>query len=234
MIQLLGFGPLWGLPDLSPFPTKVEVYLRLSKIPFDKVPFSFERFTQAPKGKYPCIIDGDNTVADSGFIIEYLKKTYGDPLDARLSPEQRALGHVLRRMLEENYYWVIFWERWRDTDTAVLQYPMLQGLPPDAANSVVEKMHGEVQGQGLGRHTPEQIESIGRLDLTALSVLLGDRSYVLGDQPTSYDATVWSFVAHTIQQEYDSRMNRFVRTLPNLMAYWDRFGRHLSRLDAGV
>ena len=42
MINLHAFAPLWGLSDTSPFVTKVDVYLRLTKLPFNVVPFSME------------------------------------------------------------------------------------------------------------------------------------------------------------------------------------------------
>src|SRR5262249_35269940 len=69
MIQLHGFAPLWGLSDLSPFVTKVEVYLRLAKLPFEMVPFSPASFLGAPKGKLPYITDGGEKIPDSSFII---------------------------------------------------------------------------------------------------------------------------------------------------------------------
>src|SRR6185503_16489589 len=121
MIRLHGYAPLWGLSDLSPFVTKVEVYLRLAKLPYELVPFSPEMFACAPKGKYPCIVDGEETIPDSSFIIEHLKRKYGDPLDAKHAPAERAAGHAIKRMLEENFYWVIVAERWRDTKAAVEQ-----------------------------------------------------------------------------------------------------------------
>lgn len=229
MIQLYGFSPVWGLPDCSPFVTKVDVYLRLAKLPYENVPFSFEVFAAAPKGKYPCIADGDEKIADSNFIIEYLKHKYGDVLDANLNPTEHAVGHAVKRMLDENLYWVLVAERWRDTTAAVEQYPICVGLPPDILKAVVDTMLGELRGHGLGRHTPEDVESIGKADLGALSNILGDNPYLLGDTPSSYDATAYSFVAHFIQPEYDSRMKRFISTLPNLMGYWDRLGAMLYR-----
>ena len=96
MIQLYGFTPVWGLPDCSPFVTKVDAYLRLAKLPFETVPFSAQAFAAAPKGKYPCIADGNERIADSNFIIAYLKRKYGDPLDAALSPVEHALGHTVK------------------------------------------------------------------------------------------------------------------------------------------
>jgi hypothetical protein len=52
VINLHAFAPLWGLSDISPFVTKVDVYLRLTNRPFNLVPFSMESFTSAPKGKF--------------------------------------------------------------------------------------------------------------------------------------------------------------------------------------
>ena len=135
-------------------------------------------------------------------------------------------------MLDENLYWVIVAERWRDTKAAVEQYPICAGLPPEILKVVVDRMHGGLHGHGMGRHTPDEVESIGKEDLVALSNILGDKPFLLGGQPSSYDATAYSFVAHLIQPEYDSRMKRFIKTLPNLMGYWDRLGAKLYRKSA--
>ena len=222
VIHLHAFAPLWGLVDISPFVTKVDVYLCLTKLPYKLVPFSMESFASAPKGKLPYIVDGEERVADSNFIIDHLKKNHGDPLDANLNPTERATGHAIKRMLEENFYWVIVTERWRDTKTAVEQYPVMVGQPPEFVNAVVDGMLGELRGHGMGRHSAGEVENIGKADLIALSDFLGETPYLLGEEPTSYDATAYSFVAHIIQPEYDSEMKRFIKTLPNLMRYWDR------------
>jgi glutathione S-transferase len=229
MIHLHAFAPLWGLVDVSPFVTKVDVYLRLTKLPYKLVPFSMESFAAAPKGKLPYIVDGQERIADSNFIIDHLKKKHGDPLDAKLDPTERATGHAIKRMLEENFYWVIIAERWRDTKTAVEQYPVMVGQPPEFVNAVVDSLLGELGGHGMGRHTADEVEHVGMADLTALSAFVGDKPYLLGAEPTSYDATAYSFVAHTIQPDYDSRMKKFVKMLPNLWRYWERLTARLYK-----
>jgi glutathione S-transferase len=216
MIHLHAFAPLWGLVDISPFVTKLDVYLRLARLPYKLVPFSIESFTAAPKGKLPYIVDGHERIADSSFIVDYLKEKYGEPLDAKLGLSERAAGHAIKRMLEENLYWVIVAERWRDTKTAVEQYPVMVGQPPEFVKGVVDNLRGELRGHGMGRHSVDEVEGIGKADLTALSDFLGAKPFLLGSDPTSYDATTFSFVAHTIQPEYASRMKTFVKTLPNL------------------
>jgi glutathione S-transferase len=188
-----------------------------------------ESFTAAPKGKLPYIVDGRETIADSSFIVDYLKKKYSDPLDAKLGSSVRAAGHAIKRMLEENFYWVIVAERWRDTKTAVEQYPVMVGQPPEFVKAVVDSLLGELRGHGMDRHGADEVENIGKADLIALSDFLGENPYLLGEKPTSYDATAYSFVAHTIQPDYDSRMKRFIKTLPNLMQYWDRLTSRLYK-----
>src|SRR5262249_34991724 len=215
--------------DLSQPVMKVDVYLRLAKLPYKLVPFSMESFAAAPKGKLPYIVDGEDRIADSNFIIDHLKKKYGDPLDARLGPVERAIGHTIKRMLEENFYWVLVNERWRETNVAVEKYPMMVGQPQEFVKTVLYNILGELHGHGMGRHTSDDIENIGKSDLTALSDFLGNNPYLLGSEPTSYDATAYSYVAHAIQQDYDSRMKKFIKTLPNLTGYWERLTSRLYR-----
>jgi glutathione S-transferase len=74
-----------------------------------------------------------------------------------------------------------------------------------------------------------ELENLGKADLTALSDLLGENPYLLGREPTSYDASAYSFVAHTIQPDYGSRMKRFIKTFPNLVQYWDRLTSRLYK-----
>ena len=106
MIKLYQFNPAWGLPNPSPFCMKVETYLRMVGLPYEVVngtmPF------KAPKKKLPYIEDGARIVADSGFIIDYLKKTYGDKLDQNLSPVELTTAHMLRRTFEESLYGSVY------------------------------------------------------------------------------------------------------------------------------
>jgi glutathione S-transferase len=235
MIELHGFAPVWGLVDLSPFVTKVDAYFRLARLPYELVPFSMQSLSAAPKGKLPYIVDGDDTIADSSFILEYCQRKYGNSIDAPLTDAQRAIGHATVRMLEENLYWVLIAERWRDSRAALENYAMLVGAPADLVQRVVETMLAELRGHGMGRHTPAEIAHIGASDLGALASVLGDQPYLLGKSPSSYDASTYSFVAHCVQAGYDSAVKRVIHNTPNLMRYWERLGSVLygaqQRLD---
>ena len=96
MIQVYGFSPSLGLPDLSPFVVKVLAYLSMADIPYKLLAGDARK---APKGKLPYIEDGGRAIPDSSFIVEYLRKNYRD-LDAGISPADRALATAVQSMLE--------------------------------------------------------------------------------------------------------------------------------------
>ena len=73
MITLYAFGPAFGLPDPSPFVSKVEVLLKMAGVPYR---ISTEGFGKAPKGKLPYIDDDGARIADSTFIRWHLEKKY--------------------------------------------------------------------------------------------------------------------------------------------------------------
>jgi len=50
-------------------------------------------------------------IAGSGFILPYLKQTYGDKLNFIISSADRA-AHALRRRIRESLYWVVLHSRW--------------------------------------------------------------------------------------------------------------------------
>ena len=85
MIKMHGYIPAWGVPDVSPFVTKIDCYLRMVGLPYTLVKLERGDLTKTPKGKLPVIEDDGNTVCDSVFIVEYLKKKHGDTLDADMS-----------------------------------------------------------------------------------------------------------------------------------------------------
>jgi glutathione S-transferase len=107
-------GPAaFGVSDVSPFCLKLESYLRIAGIPYTAKAAAFGK---APKGKIPFIEEDGSYLGDSQLIIDHLKRKHGDTLDAKLSAEDVAKGHLVRRTLEDSLYWVILQERWISDD----------------------------------------------------------------------------------------------------------------------
>jgi glutathione S-transferase len=95
MITLYTFGPAFGLPDPSPFVTKVEVLLKMAGLAYRT---DTTGFRQAPKGKLPYIDDDGEQVADSTLIRWHLENKYRIDFDKGLSAEQRAIAWAFEKM----------------------------------------------------------------------------------------------------------------------------------------
>ena len=59
-------------------------------------------------------------------------------------------------------------------------------------------------------------------DIEAIVGMLGDKPWLVGDQPCGADATVWSFVAGTLCPYFASPIRDHGEKLPRLVAYRDR------------
>ncbi|WP_299488513.1 glutathione S-transferase family protein [Acaryochloris sp. IP29b_bin.137] len=225
MLTLYQFEPVWGLPNASPFCMKLETYLRMTHLDYQVDTSADVR--KAPKGKLPYIKDNGKIIADSNLIIDYLKATYGDPLDGHLSPMDAAVALAFQRLIEENLYWALVYSRWIDeknwpTTKAVyfsdLPLVLRSIIPKIALKSVTQNL----QGHGMGRHTPTEIYHIATLDLQALSSFLHDKPYFMGDQPTTLDASAYSVLANILDDTLTSPLRENAMQLENLGRYCDR------------
>jgi glutathione S-transferase len=225
MIKLYQFAPAFGLPNASPFCMKMETYLRMAGLPFELV--NSGNVMRAPKRKLPYIDDGGTIVADTTFIIEYLKGRYGDPLDAALSPPERALATAFQRLIEEDLYWAVVQTRWaeeagwaktREAFFGDMPAPLRWFVPALARRGVL----GEMRGHGMGRHAAQEIYVIGCRDVTAVADFLADKPFMLGERPTSLDAIAHAFLANLLWAPVDSPIRRHALTRPSLEAYCQR------------
>ena len=222
MIKLYQFTPHFGLPNASSFCMKLETYLRMVRLPYE-APINAD-MRKAPKGKFPYIEDKGKTLGDSGLIIAYLKATYGDPLDAALSPAERAVSLAFHRLLEENLYWVMVYSRWieelgweltRKVFFSQLPAPLKLIVPPLVRRGVKK----DLRGHGMGRHNRDEIYAIGCADLTALADFLSDKPFFMGAQPTSLDAAAYATLANILWIPLDSPLKQHALKYPKFEAY---------------
>lgn len=217
-------GRPWGMPNLSPFAAKLETYLRLARWPYEIKPASF---SQAPKGKVPYVELDGRRVGDSQFIIEMLeaRRPAEQRLDSWLSDRQRAVGHAVRRMLDEGTYFVLVHRRWLDDQAWPVFRPRVAELVGPAKfllpliRNGVRKAN---RSQGTSRHTAEEIDRIGIADFTALAEIIADNRWLLGDRPTAYDASAYAFIEGIAAPPLGSRLREFVLAEPRLMDYRNR------------
>lgn len=229
MITLYQFTPTWGIPNLGQFNVKIETYLRMTQLPYqviETLPL------KGPKGKLPYIEDDGHKIADSHFILEYLKDKYGDPLDAHLKTEQRANMIAMQRLFEDHLYWVGMYARWLYTDEnwQINKKAIFGGMPPvirDIAALIYRRLiiAKQIKGQGIGRHNTHEIFHLGEIDLDAVSEFLADKPYFMGDQPTSLDASAFGILLNTIATPIESPAKDYGLSLENLPAYCERMMR---------
>jgi glutathione S-transferase len=227
MITLYSFGPVAGLPDLSPFVTKVQVLLKMAGLDYQTDRRGFRR---APKGKLPYIDDGGTIVADSTFIRLYLEKKYAIDFDKGLSDPERATAWAFEKLCEDHLYWAAVHARWLD-DANFNAGPgrLFKSVPALIRPLIIKKVRGEVAkrlvGQGMGRHTGEEIATLAARDLAALADFLGDKPYFMGDQPSGVDATIFAFVAGSLCTAFTTPLRTAAESHANLRAYHDRLMR---------
>lgn len=225
MIKLYQYHAVWGLPNASPFCMKLETYLRMTKLPFEIVPVIDPR--KGPKGKLPCLSDEGEKMADSGFIIDYLQQKYGDKLDNHLTSAQKAHCLALRRLIEEHLYWVLVYSRWIDNRyweiTKKSFFDHLKGpLRYIIPTLVRKKTRRDLYNQGVGRHTPLEIYQLGIADLGALSTVLDQQNFFMGDQPSSIDACAYAFLANILQSPIPSPLQDYAKSQTQFINYCAR------------
>jgi glutathione S-transferase len=211
----------WGTPNLSPFCIKLETYLRIAEVPYKLGKFSRG---DAPKGKVPYVrIDGA-FMGDSHLIIQELERRLGDKaLDRGLAAHDAAIGHVVRRTLEEAFYFVGVYLRWDADDGYVEMAREFKKFVPGFVVPLVRRaQRKKLHEQGTGRHTREQVMEAGIADVTAIAELLGDKPFLAGDAPRTFDCTLFAFLEAVIPFPVDSPLKQALAKRANLTAYRDR------------
>jgi len=233
MITLYNFGPAFGLPDPSPFVMKVETLLKMAKLPYRTDPTGFAK---APKGKIPYIDDDGTVVPDSTFIRWHIEKKYRIDFDQGLDAAQKATAWAFEKMAEDQLYWVGVNDRWMN-DANFRKGPVrfFDKVPapmrPFVIAMVRRKLRATLHGQGLGRHSPDEILALATRSIDAIADFLGDKPFFMGNEPTGADATMFAFACFVLCPHFESRWRSVAERRDNLRHY---VGRMTARFYPGV
>ena len=224
MITLYRFGPFLGAPDSSPFVIKVMMLLKLAGLEYRA---EQGNPLKAPMRFLPYIEDDGVRVADSTLIRRYLERKYGCDFDARLTGDQRAQAWAVERMCEDHLYFAMLHDRWLDAGNFRKGVGTMFGMIPapvrPVAKLVLRRMNAaRLRGQGLGRHSKATIEELASCDVAALSALLGNKPYLMGDEPCGADASVFGIVTSILTPPLESPLRDAMGRHRNLVAYRDR------------
>jgi glutathione S-transferase len=224
MITLYAFGPNFGLPDPSPFVTKAEVLLKMSKLPYE---IDLKGFRKAPKGKLPYIKDDGEVIADSTFIRRHLEKKHKIDFDRGLSAEQKAIAWAFEKLAEDHLYWAIVDARWNiDANFEKGPRVFFNSIPAPVRAPIVAFIRRQVRknlhGHGMGRHSRAEIEALGQQGIDAIASYLGQKSFFMGAEPTGVDATMFAFVAGALCPQFDTPIRAAAERHENLKRYVGR------------
>lgn len=228
MIRLYQTQRAWGLPNYSQSSMKLETWLRMTGLKYEIPPLDFRL---APKGKVPFIDDEGTLMGDSTLIVEHLQERYKVDPDAGLSSGERAVGLAFRRMIKENLFWSTLYSRYfEEQNWPIYKALVADVLVPDqpaaeqdkVLDSFREYMRTQIQGHGMGRHSPQEIYRIGQRDLAAIADFLADKPFFMGETPTTVDATVDAYVANILFAPIESPLKEYGLTRRNLVAYCKR------------
>lgn len=224
MITLYAFGPQFSLPDPSPFVTKAEVLLKMSKLPYE---IDLKGFRKAPKGKLPYIKDDGELIADSTFIRRHLERKHKIDFDRGLSAEQKAIAWAFEKLAEDNLYWAIVDARWMiDANFDKGPRRFFDVIPAPVRALVVPMIRRQVRknlhAHGMGRHSRSEIESIATQDIDAMAAYLGQQSFFMGAEPTGVDATIFAFAASALCPQFDTPLRAAAERHENLRRYVGR------------
>jgi glutathione S-transferase len=217
------------LINASPFCVKAQTFLRLAKVEYRITEFNGDP-KKFPKGKLPVLVHGEKMVPDSYFIQRYVEEKLGVNLDAHLTPAERAQGFAFAKMCEEFLYWAIVHERWfieenwlRLRDEYFANIPkLLRGLITGLIRKDALKA---AKGHGMSLHSDQEIFALGKECLRSIADFLAQKPFLLGERPSSYDASIFSFVSSVLHSDLGAELKAEAKRHSNLMAYDDRMFR---------
>lgn len=154
-------------------------------------------------------------------------RRFGCDGNAGLAPAERAVALALRRLVEEDLYWVMVYDRWVvDANWRVFRDVVLGGIPPAVRPAVAafarRGVRRQLVGHGLGLHARDEVHAIGRRDVGALAEFLGDKPFLMGAAPTEIDATAYGLLANVVLVPLASPVREAARERDNLVAWLER------------
>ncbi|MBP9742652.1 MAG: glutathione S-transferase family protein [Burkholderiales bacterium] len=191
MLKLYQFPAPKGFPNFSPYCVKVETYLKMTNTPYENV-FTLN-LSKSPKKLMPYIeLDGE-IISDSSFIIEKLVKLHGNILEEWLTPQQQALSIVLQRLLENHLLPIMMYFRWTYPGGWSQFREIIFHKAPTLVKiffgwRISRKITKRLQnGHAVSNFSVDELLDRAKKDLEALSTLLGDQQFILGDKASTID-----------------------------------------------
>ena len=224
MIKLIVFPAGLGLYCPSPFCIKAAYLLQMSGFEWQREDLEDPR--KMPMGKLPAMRVDGKIIADSEAIRAYIEDT-GKDLDAGLSDVDRAISRTVIRMVEEHLYFQLLHDRWaNDVVWKPVREAYFSHLPPVVRHLVPAMLRRDIlrtlKGHGILRYSDAERLARADKDLKAISDLLGDKPFLMGENVTAADCSVAAILGVMRVSPVPSDLSQRVADNPRLSAYLDR------------
>jgi len=218
------------IPSISPLCLQVESFLKLHGIKFENVDLKSKLWSKEGK-MLPFIELNGEKIVDAN-IFETLSKKFEKEIDANLTEDQKKVQEEMTEVVEKHLYWALVHWRSVDHENLLKGYKMVvpttlgAQLPPAAIKvyfnyTYCRKGLKQVKATEFGTNTAEEIEQFGKDDLKKLSEKLGEQKFFFGDEVSSLDLVVFSYVAQIamVEKEQPCALREFLETdCKNLLA----------------
>ncbi|EPY20351.1 hypothetical protein STCU_09035 [Strigomonas culicis] len=185
----------------------------------------------SPSGCVPFIVHGEQVIADSRRIIEYLARDHRHArLDRHLTPLEHAVGNALERMVEYSMNPVVYRVGFVDhpcVGTRIVG--AITGAPEWLARRRVLRISRWVQRTyryiPFGALTRAQYENEFLRDCEAVEQQIGDKPFLFGDEPTSYDCALYALLIPLLNMKSYAEVSDIYRAVaqsPILVEYLHR------------
>lgn len=207
---------------------KLLTFLRLARIPYQLD--HTEPLGESWLTPWVSFEDGEE-LADTGMVVDELQRRHGLDTGSNLTAVEKAVGRAFLVMVEEHLCWCL--REWRFKMDAGRN--LLEGAksPPSWYSRLTVRVFAWMRvytlwEQGIGRLPHVQVQKRAWRNLQALSVYLGDKRYLFGDEMTIVDCTVFGQMANIV---YNYRRSPYYSMLteefPNLLAFTKRIQERL-------
>ena len=221
MLTLRTYPAGFGTPSQSPFCVKAMLMLSRTGAPWHADYVADPR--RAPKRKLPVLVDGDEIIADSWAIRAHLEKKLDIDFDEGLSAQERAQSHALARMAEEHLYFALVHDRWINESHWPLVREAYFGAVPKLIRGMVTRgirksVARDLDGQGMGRHSAEEIADRAKTDLDAIKAAM-QGPFLMGAGVCAADYSVGSILQAGMASPGESRLKSLIQDDAELTAY---------------
>eukprot|EP00095_Tigriopus_kingsejongensis_P003083 snap_masked-scaffold664_size116482-processed-gene-0.7 protein:Tk03083 transcript:snap_masked-scaffold664_size116482-processed-gene-0.7-mRNA-1 annotation:"hypothetical protein CGI_10005286" len=230
-------------PNASPFPLKLETYLRMRDIKYE---VDMEH-PMGPNSKCPWITLNGTDIGDSQLSVEAILEAHDMKIDPHLTPQEKATARAFMVLNEERFYWVMAMDRFSNENFALVKTfsPAMPGVPGflqgTLAKFVQRGLRKQTYNHGIGRHCWEDVKEMGLGDLKAFSEQLGNKAFFMGEEPCLLDASMFGMLCQVL---YCTREDNFMKKkiqdeLSNLEGfvnrikekYWEDWEEVLGKLE---